>query len=113
MDRLHEKGLISDPKSKAKSILLSEEGAQIRRTLFGSSAVTKQDRRTVDVAPFEHCKVNEFSVRPVQVSPIRRSSKLGQLRCPRVLAWFSRVADALGATLAVAGSSTGPECDGA
>jgi hypothetical protein len=26
MDRLHEKGLIGDPKSKAKSVVLSEEG---------------------------------------------------------------------------------------
>jgi hypothetical protein len=26
MDRLHEKGLIGDPKSKAKSVVLTEEG---------------------------------------------------------------------------------------
>jgi Mn-dependent DtxR family transcriptional regulator len=26
MDRLHEKGLICDPKSKAKSVVLTEEG---------------------------------------------------------------------------------------
>ena len=34
LDRLHEKGLISDPKSKAKSILLSEEGARKSEELF-------------------------------------------------------------------------------
>jgi hypothetical protein len=34
LDRLHEKGLISDPKSKAKSILLSEEGTRKSEELF-------------------------------------------------------------------------------
>ena len=34
LDRLHEKGLISDPKTKAKSIVLSEEGAQRAKELF-------------------------------------------------------------------------------
>lgn len=32
--RLHEKGLINDPKSKAKSILLSEEGTRKSEELF-------------------------------------------------------------------------------
>ena len=35
LDRLCEKGLISDPKSKAKSIVLSEEAAQESAELFG------------------------------------------------------------------------------
>ena len=34
MDRLHSKGYISDPKSKAKSIVLSEEGERRARELF-------------------------------------------------------------------------------
>ncbi|MFN2510555.1 MAG: DUF6429 family protein [Pyrinomonadaceae bacterium] len=34
LNRLHEKGLISDPKSKAKSILLSEEGTRKSEELF-------------------------------------------------------------------------------
>ena len=34
MDRLHEKGLISDPKSKAKSVVISEEGYQKAKELF-------------------------------------------------------------------------------
>jgi hypothetical protein len=34
MDRLHEKGYISDPKSKAKSVALSEEGARLAEELF-------------------------------------------------------------------------------
>ena len=34
LDRLHEKGLISDPKTKAKSVVLSEEGAQRAKELF-------------------------------------------------------------------------------
>jgi Domain of unknown function (DUF6429) len=34
MDRLHAKGYISDPKSKAKSVLLSEEGERRSRELF-------------------------------------------------------------------------------
>ena len=28
LDRLHEKGFISDPKTKAKSVILSDEGVQ-------------------------------------------------------------------------------------
>lgn len=34
MDRLHEQGYISNPKSKAKSVLLTEEGEQRARELF-------------------------------------------------------------------------------
>jgi len=34
MNRLHEKGLISDPKSKAKSVCLTDEGAKRSRELF-------------------------------------------------------------------------------
>jgi len=34
MDRLHAKGFISDPKSKAKSVVLSTEGLRRARELF-------------------------------------------------------------------------------
>jgi len=34
MDRLHSKGLISDPKSKARSVVLSEEGKHMAEELF-------------------------------------------------------------------------------
>ena len=34
LDRLHEKGYISDPATKAKSVLLTEEGAKRSRDLF-------------------------------------------------------------------------------
>lgn len=34
LDRLHRKGYISDPATKAKSVLLSEESAQRSRDLF-------------------------------------------------------------------------------
>ena len=34
LDRLHAKGYISDPKSKAKSVALSEEGVERARELF-------------------------------------------------------------------------------
>ena len=34
MNRLHEKGLISDPKSKAKSVMLSEDAAKESARLF-------------------------------------------------------------------------------
>ncbi len=41
MDRLHEKGYISDPRGKAKSVVFSEEGLQesqrLLTELFGSS----------------------------------------------------------------------------
>ncbi|MFZ0452815.1 MAG: DUF6429 family protein [Ignavibacteriaceae bacterium] len=34
LNRLHEKGFISDPKSKAKSVVLSKEGAKKSEELF-------------------------------------------------------------------------------
>ena len=34
MNRLHEKGFISDPKSKAKSVGVTEEGENLSRELF-------------------------------------------------------------------------------
>jgi hypothetical protein len=34
MERLHAKGFISDPKSKAKSVVLSDEGERYSRELF-------------------------------------------------------------------------------
>jgi len=34
MDRLHEKGYISDPKSKSKSVVMTEEGAKRAQELF-------------------------------------------------------------------------------
>ncbi len=38
-DRLYEKGYIGDPKSKAKSVVLTEEGATRSRELFRESFV--------------------------------------------------------------------------
>jgi hypothetical protein len=34
MNRLHEKGFISDPKTKAKSVVMTEEGAKRAKELF-------------------------------------------------------------------------------
>jgi hypothetical protein len=34
LDRLYEKGYISDPKGKAKSVILSDEGAKVSEELF-------------------------------------------------------------------------------
>ena len=34
MDRLHKKGYLSNPKSKAKSVVVSEEGAKLAEALF-------------------------------------------------------------------------------
>ena len=34
MDRLHKKGFISDPVSKAKSVLVTEEGQKVAKELF-------------------------------------------------------------------------------
>ena len=34
LDRLHEKGWISDPKTKAKSVALSEEGLKLAQEFF-------------------------------------------------------------------------------
>ena len=36
LNRLHEKGFISDPRSKAKSVVLSDEGAQRANELFNN-----------------------------------------------------------------------------
>ena len=35
LNRLHEKGMISDPQSKAKSVVLSDEGVKRANELFG------------------------------------------------------------------------------
>jgi hypothetical protein len=35
MDRLHEKGFIGDPRSKARSVEVTEEGCRIAEELFG------------------------------------------------------------------------------
>ena len=34
MNRLHEKGYIGNPKNKAKSVMLTQEGAQLSEELF-------------------------------------------------------------------------------
>lgn len=34
LNRLHEKGFIGDPRSKAKSVVLTDEGLERSRTLF-------------------------------------------------------------------------------
>ena len=34
LNRLHEKGFISDPKTKARSVALSEEGSKLSKELF-------------------------------------------------------------------------------
>lgn len=34
LDRLHEQGMISDPKSKARSVVLTREGSERARQLF-------------------------------------------------------------------------------
>lgn len=34
MNRLHARGLISDPRSKAKSVVLTEDGERLARELF-------------------------------------------------------------------------------
>jgi len=34
MDRLHEKGYISDPKNKSKSVIVTEEGQNAAKELF-------------------------------------------------------------------------------
>lgn len=36
MDRLYQQGMITDPKSKAKSVVLTDEGAERARVLFES-----------------------------------------------------------------------------
>ena len=38
MNRLHEKGYIGNPKSKAKSVALTEEGARLSEALFQKKA---------------------------------------------------------------------------
>lgn len=35
MNRLHEKGFISDPKDKSKSVVITEEGVKKSKELFG------------------------------------------------------------------------------
>jgi hypothetical protein len=42
MNRLHTKGYISDPKSKAKSVVLTGEGERLSRKLFGQHFALKR-----------------------------------------------------------------------
>jgi hypothetical protein len=42
MERLHTKGFISDPKSKAKSVVLSDEGEKRSKELFAKHFVLKR-----------------------------------------------------------------------
>ena len=42
LDSLHEKGFISDPATKAKSIVLSEEGARLSEDLFDKLFAAKK-----------------------------------------------------------------------
>jgi hypothetical protein len=42
MERLHAKGFISDPRSKAKSVVLSEEGEKLSRELFARHFAVKR-----------------------------------------------------------------------
>jgi hypothetical protein len=42
--RLHQKGYISDPKSKAKSVVLSVEALQLARELFDRHFGTSQPK---------------------------------------------------------------------
>jgi hypothetical protein len=48
LDRLHEKGYISDPKRKAKSVIVTEEAAKRSRKLFesyfGSEGRSRRER---------------------------------------------------------------------
>jgi hypothetical protein len=46
MKRLHAKGFISDPKSKAKSVVLSEEGERRSRELFAKHFGLKRPTET-------------------------------------------------------------------
>jgi hypothetical protein len=46
MNRLHEKGYISNPKSKARSVALSEEGYARARELFEGLFTKPSDTRT-------------------------------------------------------------------
>jgi hypothetical protein len=45
LDRLHKKGYISDPRSKAKSVLMTEEGAKRAQQLLRSISRVRATRR--------------------------------------------------------------------
>ena len=51
LDRLHAQGFISDPKSKAKSVVLSEEGARRAEELLGGT-LPKPYNRPLQPAAF-------------------------------------------------------------
>lgn len=44
MDRLHERGLISDPKAKVESVALPGEGVALTRQMFQVLSATTTDR---------------------------------------------------------------------
>ena len=45
LDRLYEKGYISDPKSKAKSVALTDEAVKLSESLFKKHFVSKPGKR--------------------------------------------------------------------
>ncbi len=45
LDRLYEKGHISDPKSKAKSVALTDEAVKLSESLFKKHFVSKPGKR--------------------------------------------------------------------
>jgi hypothetical protein len=47
LDRLHERGYISDPKTKAKSVLLTEDGERRARELFARLFGVDEQQRTL------------------------------------------------------------------
>jgi hypothetical protein len=47
LDRLHERGYISDPKTKAKSVLLTEDGERQARELFARLFGVDEQQRTL------------------------------------------------------------------
>lgn len=67
LDRLHEKGMIGDPVGKAKSVIMTEEGARRARELFQEHFVVDEEEdtssQTSDPAPPEVSNVVELNAR--------------------------------------------------
>jgi Mn-dependent DtxR family transcriptional regulator len=48
MDRLHAKGYISDPKSQAKSVVMTEEGERLAQKLLRSTSAASPEPSVQD-----------------------------------------------------------------
>jgi hypothetical protein len=94
MDRLHEKGWVVDPRSKAKSVVLTEDGERLApgflQRHFGSHR-TAADSRAVGGSPQETIATGRRARQQPQHEGSRAGAVLYAKSVDRVVAFYSAV----------------------